>query len=169
MKLLPDRIADFRLCKLQIPTIFGKAAEEVLKAAANEKPDIILCIGQAGGREAVTPERIAVNIRDARIPDNAGQMPQGEFVIEGAPAAYFATVPVKQMAEAILSKGIPGKVSNTAGTFVCNETLYRLLHHYEGTRTRVGFIHVPYLPEQGTPSLPMEQTTTALQAAIESL
>ena len=169
VKLLPDRIADFRLCKLQIPTIFGKAAEEVLKAAENEKPDIILCIGQAGGREAVTPERIAVNIRDARIPDNAGRMPQGAFVIEGAPAAYFATVPVKQMTEAILSKGIPGKVSNTAGTFVCNETLYRLLHHYEGTRTRVGFIHVPYLPEQGTPSLPMEQTTTALQAAIESL
>ena len=169
VKLLPDRIADFRLCKLRIPTIFGKAAEEVLKAAVNEKPDIILCIGQAGGREAVTPERIAVNIRDARIPDNAGRMPQGAFVIEGAPAAYFATVPVKQMAEAILRKGIPGKVSNTAGTFVCNETLYRLLHHYEGTRTRVGFIHVPYLPEQGTPSLPMEQTTTALQAAIESL
>ena len=169
VKLLPDRIADFRLCKLRIPTIFGKAAEEVLKTAENEKPDIILCIGQAGGREAVTPERIAVNIRDARIPDNAGRMPQGAFVIEGAPAAYFATVPVKQMAEAILRKGIPGKVSNTAGTFVCNETLYRLLHHYEGTRTRVGFIHVPYLPEQGTPSLPMEQTTTALQAAIESL
>ena len=169
VRLLPDRIADFRLCKLCIPTVFGKAAEEVLRGAEECAPDVILCIGQAGGREAVTPERIAVNIKDARIPDNEGSMPQGEFVIGDAPAAYFATVPVTEMAEAIREKGFPGKVSNTAGTFVCNDTLYRLLHHFRETETRVGFVHVPYLPEQGTPSLPLTQTAAALQAAIETL
>ena len=169
VKLLPDQIADFRLRKLQIPTVFGKAAEEVLRATEKENPDIILCIGQAGGRAEVTPERIAVNIKDARIPDNEGNRPQGEYIIDSAPAAYFATVPVKQMAQAIREKGLPGKVSNTAGTFVCNETLYRLLHHYQGKRTQVGFVHVPYLPTQGTPSLPIEQTTAALKAAIETL
>lgn len=169
VKLLPDRIADFRLHKLQIPTVFGKAAEEVLRAAEKEKPDIILCIGQAGGREAVTPERIAVNTKNARIPDNEGNQPQGEYIIQDAPAERFATVPVTQMAQAIQQIGLPGKVSNTAGTFVCNETLYRLLHYYEGTQTQVGFVHVPYLPEQGTPSLPIIQTTAALKAAIEVL
>lgn len=169
VKLLPDRIADFCLHKLQIPTVFGKAAQEVLEAAEKVEPDIILCIGQAGGRAGVTPERIAVNIRDAKIADNAGNMPQGEFSAEDGPAAYFATVPVKEMAQAIRDAGLPGTVSNSAGAFVCNDTLYRVLHHYAGTNIKAGFIHVPYLPEQGAPALPLEQTTAALKAAIEAL
>ena len=130
---------------------------------------MILCIGQAGTRSAVTPERIAVNIRDARIPDNAGNQPRGKFCAEDGPAAYFSTVPVMAMADSICAAGIPGTVSNSAGAFVCNDTLYLLLHRYAGTSTRVGFIHVPYLPEQGTPNLSLEQTVRGLEAAITAL
>jgi len=167
VKELPDRIGDFVLHKRQIPTVFGKGAEKVLAAAEEIRPDVILCIGQAGGRAAVTPERIAVNIRDAKISDNEGNQPEGEFVLEGAPAAYFATVPVMAMAEAIRAAGLPGVVSNSAGAFVCNDTMYILLHRFAGTETRVGFVHVPYLPEQGSPALALEETVAALRAAIE--
>jgi len=169
VKSLPDTVGDFVLCKLQIPTVFGKAAQMVLEKAAEVQPDVILCVGLAGGRDAVTPERIAVNIRDARIPDNAGNQPQGEFVVSDGPAAYFATVPVVAMTQAIRDVGIPGAVSNTAGTFVCNDVLYSLLHRYHGTEVRCGFIHVPYLPEQGSPSLTLERTVLALTAAVNAL
>ena len=165
---LPDAIGSYTVHKMVIPTVFGKAAENVLEKANEIQPDLILCIGQAGGRDAVTPERIAVNIRDARIPDNAGNQPQGEFVVPDGPAAYFATVPLKEMAEAIRNAHIPATVSNSAGAFVCNDVLYTLLHHYHGSTTRVGFIHVPYLPEQGSPSLPLEQTVAALIAAVQA-
>ncbi len=163
---LPDRVGDWELHKLPISTVYGKGAEAVLAAAEQWKPHLILCVGQAGGRDAVTPERIGVNIRDARIPDNAGSQPRGEFVVPGGPAAYFATVPVEKMAQAIRDEKIPGAVSNTAGTFVCNDVLYTLLHRYAGTETRVGFIHVPNTPEIGEPSLPLETIVRALTAAI---
>lgn len=168
VKLLPDSIGDYVLCKLEIPTVFDLAPETVIRGAREFQPHVILCIGQAGGRSSVTPERIGVNIRDARIPDNAGNQPRGEFVAEGGPAAYFATVPVMAMADAICAAGLPGTVSNSAGAFVCNDVLYTLLHHYAGTDVKVGFIHVPWLPEQGTPSLPLEQTVAALEAAIRA-
>ena len=167
VKLLPDQIGDFEIYKLEIPTVFGLAAETVLTKAEKLQPDVILCIGQAGGRAAVTPERIAVNIRDAKIRDNAGNQPVGEFVVSDGPAAYFATVPVMEMADAICAAELPGAVSNSAGAFVCYDTLYSLLHHYADTHVKVGFIHVPYLPEQGSPSLPLEKTAAALRAAIE--
>ena len=169
VQLLPDVIGDYELRKLQVPTVFGKAAATVLETAEVFRPDVILCIGQAGGRSAVTPERIGVNIRDARIPDNEGNQPRGEFVVPDGPAAYFTTVPVMAMADAIQAKGIPAAVSNSAGAFVCNDILYSLLHHFHATSARVGFIHVPYLPQQGAPSLPLELTRDALQAAIEAL
>lgn len=168
VKLLPEEIGDFVLYKLEIPTVFGFAAEMVLAKAAELCPDVILCVGQAGGRSAVTPERIAVNIRDAKIPDNAGNRPEGQFVIADGPAAYFATVPVMEMAQAIRDVNISGVVSNSAGAFVCNDTLYLLLHHYAGTDVKVGFVHVPWLPEQGSPSLPLAQTAAALEAAIRA-
>ena len=163
---LPDVVGDFVLCKLQIPTVFGKAANYVLQQAETFRPDVILCVGQAGGRGAVTPERIAVNIRDARIPDNAGAQPQDDFVVPDGPAAYFATVPVIKMADAIREIQLPAGVSNSAGAFVCNDVLYTLLHHYAGSSTRVGFIHVPYLPQQGAPSMSLAQIIDALRAAI---
>ena len=168
VKLLPEEIADFEVHKLEIPTVFGLATEKVLEKAAEIQPDVILCIGQAGGRGSVTPERIGVNIRDAKIADNAGNQPVGQFVTEDGPAAYFATVPVMAMAEAIQTAELPGQVSNSAGAFVCNDTLYGLLHHYAGTEVKVGFIHVPWLPEQGSPSLELEKTAAALEAAIRA-
>lgn len=163
---LPDQIGECVLCKLQIPTVFGKAAAAVLEIARQFCPDTILCIGQAGGRAAVTPERIGVNIRDARIPDNAGNQPRGEFVDSSGPAAYFSTLPVEAMAQAIRDAGVDATVSNSAGAFVCNDVLYSLLHHYDGTAVRVGFVHVPYLPEQGAPSMELAQIVRALEAAI---
>ena len=166
VKALPEQIGEFTLRKLQIPTIFGLAAQQVLETAEEFRPHVILCVGQAGGRAAVTPERIAVNIRDAKIPDNAGNRPEGEPVDAQGPAAYFSTLPVKAMADAIQAAGLPGQVSNSAGAFVCNDTLYLLLHHYAGTDTRVGFVHVPWLPQQGSPSLPLADTIRALTAAI---
>ena len=163
---LPDQIGECVLCKLQIPTVFGKAAAAVLEIARQFCPDTILCVGQAGGRAAVTPERIGVNIRDARIPDNAGNQPRGEFVDSSGPAAYFSTLPVEAMAQAIRDAGVDATVSNSAGAFVCNDVLYSLLHHYDGTAVRCGFVHVPYLPEQGAPSMELAQIVRALEAVI---
>ena len=114
----------------------------------------------------MSPERIAVNIRDARITDNEGNQPVGQRVVSEGPAAYFATVDVMAMAAAAEAKGFPAAVSNSAGAFVCNDVFYTLLHAFHGTATRVGFIHVPWLPEQGTPALPLEQTAAALEAMI---
>lgn len=163
---LPEQLGDFVLCKLPIPTRFGDAAALILEKSAEFQPDLILSIGLAGGRDAITPERIAVNIRDARIPDNGGFQPQGERIAPNGPAAYFSTVPVEEMAQAIRDARIPASVSNTAGTFVCNDVLYTLLHHYADTPVRVGFIHVPRIPELGTPSLPLETIVRGLTTAI---
>ena len=163
---LPDTVSGFRLKKLIIPTVYGDGARMVLEAAETFHPDLILCVGVAEGRDAVTPERIAVNIRDARIPDNRGNQPQGEFVAAAAPAAYFATVPVEAMAQAIRDRRIPARVSNTAGTFVCNDVFFTLAHRFAGTGTGVGFVHVPALPKDDRPALPLDQTVKALTAAI---
>lgn len=172
VKRLPDVIGPYRLTKREIPTVFGAAAGAVLEAAEADKPDVILCVGQAGGRDAVTPERVAINIRDARakgILDNAGYLARGEYVDADGPAAYFSTVPVDTMAQAIRDAGLPGMVSYHAGTFVCNDTLYTLLHHFSGSETRVGFIHVPWLPQQakpGAPCMELETIVAGLRAAI---
>jgi len=163
---LPNQIGNYVLCKLTIPTVYSTAASLVIEKATQFQPDLILCVGLAGGRDAVTPERIAVNIRDARNPDNEGNQPRGDRVDAQGPAAYFATVPVEKIAEAIRSAGIPATVSNSAGTFVCNDVLYTLLHNYSHSTVRVGFIHVPQTPEMGAPSLPLETITQALTLAI---
>ena len=169
VKLLPDTIGEYELCKLNIPTVFSLAARMVLENAAEVQPQVILCVGQAGGRSAVTPERIAINVRTARIPDNQGYQPQEEPVVPGGPDGIFATVPVTAMTRAISDAGLPAAVSNTAGTFVCNDVLYTLLHHFDGTAVRAGFIHVPYLLSQGTPNMELADIVKALTAAIEAL
>jgi len=169
VRRLPQRIGGYELHKLPLPTLYGEAADLVLEKAAALKPDVIISVGQAGKRDAVTPERIAVNIRDAKICDNAGVFCTGEKIQDQGNAAYFATVPVEAMRDAIRAKSIPAAVSNTAGTFVCNDVLYTLLHRYHGTGVRCGFIHVPWLPEQGAPSMSLETTVLALTAAIEAL
>ena len=152
--------------------MFGKGAARVLDAAAETLPDAILCVGQAGGRNAVTPEVIGINLREASIPDNEGQRIENEPVIPEGPAAYFATLPVREMAAAIRKAGIPAALSYSAGAFVCNDVLYTLLHRFHGTETRVGFIHVPYLPEQakeGQASMPLKRMIQALELAIGAI
>ena len=169
VQALPDVVGSFALTKLEIPTVFGLAPKTVLEKAAQIQPDVIISVGQAGTRPAVTPERIGINVRDARITDNAGISPKDEPIVPGGPDGLFSTLPVKAMIAAIQEAGLPASVSNTAGTFVCNDVLYSLLHHYAGSSVRCGFIHVPWLPEQGQPSLPLEDTAKALEIAIRAL
>ena len=171
VRLLPDVIRDFELVKLEIPTVFGAAAQVVIDKAEEIHPDAIISVGQAGGRAAVTPEMVGINLRYASIPDNMGALPCDIPIAEGGPAAYFSTLPVRAMAKAICDAGLPGAVSYSAGSFVCNDVLYSLLRHFDGTTVRAGFIHVPFLPEQtkDKPSLPLEQTAAALRAAIEAI
>ena len=172
VKRLPDTLSGYRLTRMEIPTVFGKAAQTVLAAAEADPADVILCVGQAGGRAAVTPERIAINLNDARITDNEGNQPVEAAIDPKGPDGIFSTLPVSAMAQAIRDAGLPGQVSLSAGAFVCNDTLYRLLRHFEGTTTRVGFIHVPYLPQQakeGVPSMELEQILQALTALISAL
>lgn len=171
VRLLPDVIRDFKLIKLEIPTVFGAAAQVVIDKAEEIHPDAIISVGQAGGRAAVTPEMVGINLRYASIPDNMGALPCDIPIAEGGPAAYFSTLPVRAMAKAICDAGLPGAVSYSAGSFVCNDVLYSLLHCFDGTAVRAGFIHVPFLPEQTAdkPSLPLDKTIAALCAAIEAI
>ena len=169
VKLLPDAIGEYEIHKLQLPTVYGKAPRLLLEKAEALRPDAIISVGQAGGRDAVTPERIAVNIRAARIADNEGTLLDGDRIAPEGPAAYFSTLPVEAMRDAIQAANLPAAVSNTAGSFVCNDVLYSMLHRYAGTGVRCGFIHVPYLPEQGHPNLPLADTAKALIAAISAL
>ena len=166
---LPEAVGGYEITKLEIPTVFGLAAEPVLQAAEELCPHAILCVGQAGGRPAVTPEVVAINLREASIPDNAGNIPVNTPVVENAPAAYFATLPVRDMVQAVKEKGIPCTLSYSAGTVVCNDLLYTLLHRYRDTDVQVGFVHIPYLPEQareGKPSMELDAVVEALTAMI---
>lgn len=171
VRLLPDVIRDFELVKLEIPTVFGAAAQVVIDKAEEIHPDAIISVGQAGGRAAVTPEMVGINLRYASIPDNMGALPCDIPIAEGGPAAYFSTLPVRAMAKAICDAGLPGAVSYSAGSFVCNDVLYSLLHRFDGTEVRAGFIHVPFLPEQTAdkPSLPLDKTVAALCTAIKAI
>lgn len=172
VRALPEQIGAWTLLKLRIPTVFGLAAQMVLEAAKEAKPVAILSIGQAAGRCAVTPELVGINLRWASIPDNDGAQPQDEPVVPGGDAAYFSTLPVRNMAKAVNEAGVPAEVSYSAGAYVCNDVLYTLLHHYAGSPVRVGFIHVPLLPEQakeGQPSLPLTEIVKALAAAVEAI
>ena len=164
------------LRKIQVPTLFAGALEPVEEAMECFRPDVVLCVGQAGGRTAVTPERIGINLMDATIADNSGFIPQNQPIVEGGPDGLFATVDVKAMAQAIRQAGIPSQVSNSAGTFVCNRLLYGVLllckEKYPGTRA--GFVHVPFLPRQtadrpGYASMSLPDMVTALEAALGSL
>lgn len=172
VKLLPDQIGDWQLTKIEIPTVYGLAAQTVLAAAQEFQPDAIVCIGQAGGRESITPEVYGVNLRHARIADNAGNRPLAVPIIQNAPASYVSTLPVNNIVQEVRSAGLPCKLSFSAGRFVCNDVLYTLLHHYRGTNTKVGFIHVPYLPEQakeGQPSMTLDDIVNALACAINAI
>ena len=172
VKLLPDTIGEYELTKIELPTVFGRAAEIMTAKIEELRPDAVICVGQAGGRSGITPEVIGINLREAKIADNAGNMPQNEPVREGAPDGIFATLPIREMVEAIKAIGLPAALSYSAGAFVCNDLLYSLLHEFKNTDIKIGFIHVPFLPEQakeGVPSMELSDITKALLAAIECL
>ena len=172
VKALPDQIGGFRIAKVLSPVVFGLSGETVTAAARQLKPDAIICVGQAGGRSAITPEMVAVNLRFAATPDNAGRRPEDEPVVPDGPAAYFSTLPVRAMAESIRRIGVAAAVSYSAGVYVCNDLMYTVLHHCAGTGVRAGFIHVPYMTGQGrdgAPAMPLENITRALEEAIRCL
>ena len=154
----------------QLPTVFDQSLIALRALSMQHKPALTICVGQAGGRGAMSLERVAININDARIADNAGAQPVDTPVVPGAPAAYFSTLPIKAMLLAMQHEGIPAEVSQTAGTFVCNQVFYGLMHLLATQRglkrSRGGFIHVPWLPEQGTPSMPIEHMTRGLELAV---
>jgi pyroglutamyl-peptidase len=136
------------------------------------QPELVICVGQAGGRAAITPERVAINVDDARIADNAGGQPVDRAIVRGGPAAYISTLPVKAIVVALRAEGVLAEVSQTAGTFVCNHVFYGLMHALRTKRgVRGGFIHVPFLPEQakaGRASLPLETMVAAVARAVET-
>ena len=160
---LPDEIGPYKVHRLCLPVVFGEAAEVALAEVGRLDPDAVVCVGEAGGRGAITPEMVAINLRFARIPDNAGNTPQDEPVVEGGDAAIFSTLPVRAMAQAIRKKGLPGEVSYSAGAYVCNDLMYLMLHHLAKRGVPCGFVHVPAL------GLDAEQATRGLVAAIETL
>lgn len=167
---LPSQINGYSLTRIILPVVFGKAAETVISAADELHPDVILCIGQAGGRAAITPELVGINLRNASIPDNEHNKPSDEPVIAGGETAYFSTLPVRRIAQAIKDSGIPSNVSYSAGAYVCNDLLYTLLTHFKDCGVRVGFIHVPYSAEQNKePCMKIDDIVKGLTAAIENL
>ncbi len=184
VKALPDVISGYRIQKLRVATEFGKSIKAVTNAIDKYHPQIVLCIGQAGGRKHMSIERVAINLDDAVIADNAGARPIDRPIINDAPAAYFCTLPIKAMVDAMQKKGVPAEVSNTAGTFVCNHLIYGVLHHLAKLgmqqpkqastpeySTRAGFMHVPYADSQMNGreqcfSLPLAEMAIATKAAI---
>lgn len=161
------------ILKQVLPTTFGESAEIALARIAEVEPDVVLCLGQAGGRAAMTLERVAININDATIPDNAGAQPVDEPIVPDGPAAYFSTLPNKAVVKAMREAGIPAAISNSAGTYVCNQILYAVLHFIAENKlpTKAGFMHVPYLPVQvvekpSMPSMSLDDMVRALEVAI---
>ena len=170
VRALPDEVGEYVLTKLSIPVVYGEAAERVIEAADELLPDAIISVGQAGGRAAITPELVAINLRHAKTPDNKGNEPKDEDIINGGEAAHFSTIPTRKIAEAIDLIGIPSQVSYSAGTYVCNDVLYTLLDKYKDKSVKVGFIHVPYSTEQNKePSMKIDDIVKGLTVAIENL
>ena len=166
-------IEGVELIRLELPTVFKESAKRLNEVINDVKPDAVLSVGQAGGRAGITMERIAINVDDARIPDNISQQPIDETIQTEGEAAYFTTLPIKRIVKAIREAGISAEVSNSAGTFVCNHIMYQSL--FAATKAdkpfKAGFMHIPFIPEQTTdkPSLPLEESTRALQIAIETI
>ncbi|MED4976737.1 pyroglutamyl-peptidase I [Heyndrickxia faecalis] len=156
----------------QVPTVFHESIRIAAEAIEREKPDVVICVGQAGGRTQITPERVAINIDDARIPDNQHNQPIDDPIAADGPAAYWSTLPIKTITRQLREAGIPAAVSNTAGTFVCNHLFYGVMHHLAKNNipAHAGFIHVPYIPEQttetGAPSMSLETIVKALEIAV---
>lgn len=175
VKRVSDKIEGADIIKLQIPTVFKKSAQKLFENIEKENPDIVICVGQAGGRYEFCVERVAINLDDGRIPDNEGYQPVDVKVFEDGENAYFSNLPIKAMVEEVKKTGIPAAVSNTAGTYVCNHIMYSLLYYINKNKLNIkgGFIHVPYITEQvldkkNTPYMDLNTITKALEASIKA-
>lgn len=176
VKLLPDEIAGAEIIKLEIPTVFHKSAQVIREKMVEVEPDVLLSIGQAGGRFGLTPERVAINEDDARIPDNDGNQPIDEPIQEDGENAYFSQLPIKAMVRAIRDAGLPADVSNTAGTFVCNHVMYQGLYMTatDFKATKAGFMHIPFMTGQvvdqpNKASMNLDDIAKGIEAAIEAI
>ena len=164
-------IDDVTLVAEQIPTVFGKSIAVMEHLIQQHNPDIVICVGQAGGRLHITPEQVAINMDDARIPDNQGNQPIDEPIADKGPVAYWSTIPIKRIVENMKESNIPASVSHTAGTFVCNHIFYGLMDYITRTSSSIrgGFIHIPFIPEQTinkeAPSLSLETIVKGIKIA----
>lgn len=174
VKKLPDTICNAEIIKLEIPTVFRKSLEKIEENIIKHNPDIVISVGQAGGRSGITPERIAINIDDARIPDNETKQPIDIPIFEDGENAYFTNLPIKAMIKEMKLAEIPCSISNTAGTFVCNHVMYGILYMASKKYPNIkgGFIHVPYIPSQvlekpNMPSMSIENIVKGLELCIK--
>ena len=170
-EVLSGEIPDLDICT--VPVTFRDSAPTVIDRLNRTRYDAVLMLGQAKGRKAVTVERVAINVDDASIPDNAGDQPADRLIDPEGPAAIFATLPVKAAVEAVRTAGVEAAVSNSAGTYVCNHLMYCVLNHLSGSNIPAGFIHVPALPEQAEdstiPSMPLEDMVNGIKAVLRIL
>lgn len=176
VKLLADQIAGAEIIKLEVPTVFSKSEKVIAEAIKTYTPDVVISVGQAGGRSCVTIEQVAINLAEARIPDNDGEQPQGEKLKEDGENAYFTSLPIHAAVERVRKAWLPCHISYTAGTYVCNAVMYNVLYmaerEYPGVRA--GFVHVPFICEQvvdkpnGTPSMALQDIVRSLTCIIEA-
>jgi pyroglutamyl-peptidase len=155
-----------RVVTCTVPVVLQTSIDAVISAIKTHQPDYVMTVGQAGGRTAITPERVAINIDDYRIPDNAGNQPIDQKVVENGPDAYLSTLPIKAMVKAMQDKGIPAQLSNTAGTFVCNHLFYGIQHYLRDTKINHGFVHIPLMTNQ---CLDGSKPTMSLDTIVEGL
>ncbi len=174
LRLAGEDIDGHRVAIVQLPVSFGDTLRLLRQAIAEVRPGLVLCVGQAGGRSRISLERVAINLQDARIPDNAGAQPIDAAVEPDGPAAYFSSLPLKAMLRELTDAGIPAEISHSAGTYVCNHVFYGLMHLLrDEPAMRGGFLHVPYVPEQavrhpGAPSLALEYVVQAVRVALRA-
>jgi len=167
---LPDKIDGVKIIKQELPTVYGKSFDILLPILEQERPDAVISVGQAGGRASISIERVAININDSIMADNDGTIHTDQQIVTNSPAAYFSTLPVKDIIRDLHQTGIPAAISNTAGTFVCDHIMYTTLHYaaINNPDMKVGFVHVPYLPSQtlakpATPSMSIENMVDGLK------
>ena len=157
-----------------LPVTYAQSAERLLALIAEHNPDVVICLGQAEGRTQITPEKVAINLDDARLPDNAGVQRRDVKILDDGPDAYFTTLPIKEMVDAAKAVGVPASVSLSAGAFLCNHVFYVAQNKFAGTKIRSGFVHVPLMDSQapefpGLPTMPLDQMVTAVRAMLEVL
>ena len=168
------RISEPNVVTAILPVAYAQSAERLISLINEHNPDVVICLGQAEGRKEITPERVAINLDDARLADNEGVLRNDVKILEEGPEAYFSTLPVKDFVEAIKAKGVPAAVSLSAGAFLCNHVFYVAQNKFANSHVRSGFVHVPLMDEQagefpGLPTMPLQQMITAVKAMLEAL